>query len=208
MTHPDEGRLALLAGRDTGFWDQWTVGRHVRRCQTCRETLKSFQQLRLNLKPQLDHMPPGVNWDRLAAEMKANIHVGLAAGECVDEPGSRAAAWTAWWKPATAVTALLFIAISSFWMKVPRDEQRALARNIAKLWSRGAPPELERVVYLEADRNGIQIKENGAALTIMHPAVSTASATPIVSVSTQGSLRARYIDDDTGQITITNVYAQ
>jgi hypothetical protein len=26
---------------------------------------------------------PGIPWNRLAAEMKANIHVGLAAGECV-----------------------------------------------------------------------------------------------------------------------------
>ena len=208
MTHPDESRLALLAGRDLGFWDRWTAGRHVRRCQTCRETLESFQQLRLNLKPPLDHLPPGVHWDRLAAEMKANIHVGLAAGECVGEPGSRAAAWVGWWKPAAAVAALLFIAISSFWMNVPRDERHAFGRNIARLWSRGAPQDQERVVYLEADRNGIQIKENGGALTIMHPVISTASATPIVSVNTQGSLRARYIDDDTGQITITNVYAQ
>jgi len=208
MTHPDEGRLALLAGRDGGLWDRWTVGRHVRGCQTCRQTLESFLQLRLNLKPQLDHLPSGVNWDRLAAEMRANIHVGLAAGECVGEAPSGAAAWTAWWKPAAAVAALLFIAVSSFWMNIPRNEQHALGRNIARLWSHGAPHDLEQAVYLEADHNGIQIKENGAALTIMHPAVSASMSTPIVSVNMQGSLRARYIDDDTGQITITNVYAQ
>ena len=28
-------------------------------------------------------MPAGLNWDRLAEEMSANIHLGLEAGECV-----------------------------------------------------------------------------------------------------------------------------
>lgn len=207
MTHPDETRLALLAGGEAGFWERQALARHLRRCESCRSIAESFRQLRAELRNELDGMPPGINWDRLAAEMKANIHVGLAAGECVGEPRFRAA-WASWWKPVVAVAGLLFILISSFMMKMPREQQQSLGRGIARFWSAGLPHGLERAVYLEADRTGIQVKENGAALTIMPPALQAGTAPPIVSVSTQGSLRARYIDDDTGQITITNVYAQ
>ena len=59
-------------------------------------------------------------------------------------------------------------------------------------------------VSLEATRNGIQLSENGSTLTMMHPGAAPA----LVVVSTRGALRARYVDDDTGQVTITNVYAQ
>jgi hypothetical protein len=207
MTHPDETRLALLAGGEAGFWERQALARHLRCCESCRSIAESYRRLRTDLRNELDRMPPGINWDRLAAEMKANIHVGLAAGECVGEPRFRAA-WASWWKPAAAVAGLLFILVSSFLMKTPREQQASLGRGIARLWSAGIPHRLEQAVYLEADRNGIQVKENGAALTIMPPALQAGAAPPIVSVSTQGSLRARYIDDDTGQITITNVYAQ
>ena len=47
-------------------------------------------------------------------------------------------------------------------------------------------------------------RENGSALAIMNPG----SAIPTVLVNTGGSLRARYVDSDTGQVTITHVYAQ
>ncbi len=208
MTHPDETRLSLLAGGEAGFWERQALGRHLRRCEACRSIAESFRHLRAELRSESDRMPPGVNWDRLAAEMKANIHVGLAAGECVGGVPRFGAAWASWWKPAAAVAGLLFILISSFLMNVPREQQQSLGRGIARFWSAGIPRGLERAVYLEADRTGIQVKENGAALTIMPPALQAGAAPPIVSVSTQGSIRARYIDDDTGQITITNVYAQ
>jgi hypothetical protein len=41
-------------------------------------------------------------------------------------------------------------------------------------------------------------------LTMTHPD----AAPSVVSVSLQGSVRARYVDSDTGQVTVTNVYAQ
>jgi hypothetical protein len=203
MRHPDESRLALLAGGDAGAWETWMLRRHVRACSTCRMTVDSFVRLRGEIHSELAGMPAGLDWNRLAAEMTANIHVGLAAGECVGEPRPRLPVWPLW-KPALAVAALLVLLVSSFWLSFPPDQKLALGHRLARLWSPHPAGAVEPGVYLEADRNGIQVKGNGAALTLMH-----AGAEPsVVSVSAQGSLRARYIDDDTGQVTITNVYAQ
>ena len=58
---------------------------------------KGFGGVRDRLRYACPEMPEEVNWDRLAAEMKANIHVGLAAGECVGaaEPQARRLDWRA-----------------------------------------------------------------------------------------------------------------
>jgi hypothetical protein len=62
----------------------------------------------------------------------------------------------------------------------------------------------ERGPVVEATSSGIELRENGSSL-----GVSQGAARPLaVSVSVQGSASARYVDSDTGQMTITSVYAQ
>lgn len=57
---------------------------------------------------------------------------------------------------------------------------------------------------VEASATGIELRENGSALKI-----SQGPLRPIaVSVSAQGSASARYVDAETGQVTITSVYVQ
>ncbi len=82
MKHPLEADLALHAGHDLGFVKEWRVGRHVSRCEQCRQTVDEFVVLR-STTVQLGELPADINWKRLASEMKANIRLGLEAGECV-----------------------------------------------------------------------------------------------------------------------------
>jgi hypothetical protein len=203
MKHPDDSRLSLIAGGDAGFCESWMLRRHLRQCAPCRETVEAFRRLRADMRGEFSRMPAGLDWNRLAEEMRANIHVGLVAGECVAEAKPRGMVRPPW-KPALAAAALLMVLISSFWMTFPTDQKLVLSQRLAHLWSPRPPAGDIGGVYLEADRNGIQVKGNGATLTMMH----AGSEPAVVSVSAQGSLRARYIDDDTGQVTITNVYAQ
>ena len=57
---------------------------------------------------------------------------------------------------------------------------------------------------VEATPSGIALYENGSSL-----GVSQGNAEPVnVSVSAPGSASARYVDADTGQMTITSVYVQ
>jgi len=202
MRHPDESKIALYAGGDLGFLDQFRLRRHLRSCAGCRQRHSDYLASRDRLRQESAELPQGLDWDRLAAEMTGNIRVGLAAGECVAavSPRRRQIAW----RPAMAVCGLAVVLLSGWWLNFPVEQRDTLARSVERLWKRDAHIPLDTSIYLESNRAGIQLKENGSALTLMHPnAVPT-----VVSVSMQGSMRARYIDSDTGQVTITNVYAQ
>jgi hypothetical protein len=60
----------------------------------------------------------------------------------------------------------------------------------------------DRGPVVEASSEGIEFRENGSAM-----GVSSSNAKPVAtSVSFGGSASARYVDDDTGQVTISTVY--
>src|SRR5215469_12533000 len=74
MKHPSQATLALQAGGDLGFLARWRTKRHLRRCTRCREEVEAFEWAR-QVAPDLAEIPE-IHWNRLAAEMKANIHLG------------------------------------------------------------------------------------------------------------------------------------
>src|ERR1035438_5103753 len=81
MKHPNQAALALYAGGDLGFFARWRVERHLAKCEPCGEEVASFEATR-EIVTDLSEIPD-IHWNGLAAEMKANIRLGLAAGECV-----------------------------------------------------------------------------------------------------------------------------
>jgi len=202
MRHPDESSIALYAGGDLGFLDKFRVRSHLRTCTECQGRVTAYLEARERLRQESEEMPPGLDWERLAAEMTGNIRVGLAAGECVASVSPRSRQFA--WRPALAVSGLAMVLLAGWWLNFPVDQRDTLARGVERLWKRDARIPIDTSIYLESNRAGIQLKENGSAMTLMHPN----SVPTVVSVSMQGSMRARYVDSDTGQVTITNVYAQ
>lgn len=86
MTHPKEQDLALFATRDLSFVQNFRLNRHVSSCAACSQTIAEYRELTSALsEPDLDI----ANWDALAAEMKANVRLGLEAGACVDSTKTR-----------------------------------------------------------------------------------------------------------------------
>lgn len=210
--HPLETDLALFATRDLPWGAQLMTSLHVRGCPDCRARVEAFRLDQERLLDTLDELPPGVNWDRLAAEMKANIRVGLAAGECVSlvvdqasvEQEAPRATWN--WKPAAAIGGLMVVFTAAWLMNLPSSDFDVLQRAWTRATSgkAGLPVDPYRGPVVAASSQGIEFRENGAAL-----GVSTGNAPPVaVSVSFSGSASARYVDDDTGQVTITTVYTQ
>jgi hypothetical protein len=202
MMHPDDRKLALFACGDAGWVERIVMGRHLRTCESCRRRADTFRRDRLAVSDAAAELPEGLDWNRLAAEMTANIHLGLEAGECVSDlrpARSHAVAW----RPAFAAAGLAAIVLGGAYLNFPEAQKASLARGISRIWNQPAPT-AEQGVALAATRNGIEVRENGAALTMVNPG----QAPTAVVVNTSGSLRARYVDDDTGQVTITNVYAQ
>ena len=209
--HVSEINLALYVSGDLGVWDRLKVGLHVRSCQACRRLMEAYRADRAQLREVAAEMPEGIDWNRLSREMTANIRVGLAAGECV-APRKRKST-VAVWRPAAIAAGLAVLLAGGWWLNMPPSETRALGQALQKMWTvgseggvarRGNHPMEEGGVVVEATAAGIELRENGSSL-----GVSQGTARPVaVSVSVPGSASARYVDADTGQMTITSVYTQ
>jgi len=206
--HVAETDLALFISGDLSLWRSLQVGLHVGRCETCSGLADAYRHDRGQIRQVADELPEGLDWNRLAAEMTANIRVGLAAGECV-APRPRKAAVLMAWRPAAAVAGLVILVAGTWWLNVPAAQTQELGRALRAVWSAGRsgarrPVMEERGPMVEVTSSGIELRENGSSL-----GVSQGAARPLtVSVNVQGSASARYVDSDTGQMTITSVYSQ
>ena len=194
MNHPGPDDLALFAGGDLGLLDRWRVGRHVRSCVSCLRDVEAFRSSTVALRAETSEAPVGLDWNRLAAEMTANIHVGLEAGECVgrvrQKPRARVPA--VGWRAAAVMGAMSAILFAAWVLNPP---ERRPAHGL-----RGPRVEIRNTA------NGLELAENGHALVLLHGRGMKAQR-PII-VSAPGTLKARFVDEDTDQITITNVYAE
>jgi hypothetical protein len=175
---------------------------HVRRCEECGSRVEAFRADRLKLQESSSDLPDGLDWEALSAEMTANIRVGLAAGECVAPRTRKVAAWP--WRPAAVAAGVTGLVMAAWWLNMPFADTEALGRVMHSIAHGGRialPPE-ERGTVVEASFSGVQLRANGSRLGIEQTGL-----TPVTfSVNTQGSGSARYVDDDTGQVTITSVY--
>ncbi|MEQ1886994.1 MAG: hypothetical protein ABL967_18170 [Bryobacteraceae bacterium] len=204
MRHLSEQEVALYAASEAGWWNGMLYRAHVRGCEGCRRMVREYRLDRERLQMLADELPSGVSWERLAAEMTANIRVGLAAGECV-APRERPASIPTGWRVAGATAGFAVLLAAAWWLNMPKGETAALGRAMKAIVQpvrRGMLSDEGTLV--EASASGIEVRENGGRLGVFRQGVRPAT----VSLSLQGTARARYIDSDTGQVTITSVYAQ
>jgi hypothetical protein len=216
--HVKEADLALYASGDLRLLQRAAVGLHVRRCEFCRELLEEFRADRSALREAAGELPEGIDWAHLSVEMSANIRVGLEAGECVTPKKARPSAVGSWipvaWRPlafTSSVTLLLmFVLGAGWWLNTPAEETQALSRALHTIWRGGRKPinagtlPIDRGPVIEASSDGIELRKDGGSLGVSQDSGKLIT----VSVSTQGSASARYVDQDSGQVTITSVYAQ
>jgi hypothetical protein len=178
-THPNEIDLALLAGGECGRVSRFFLQRHVRDCRVCTAKIANFEILRSDLARISE---PDLDWNLLAAEMKANIRLGLEAGACVSDIESRRR-----WNPrlTVAFASLTFLIAAGLTMKSHTSAPPiAVATNSPVLESTGA---------------GLELRDGASSITLLNRKGSLADQT----VSAQGEIRARNIEN--GTVTITNV---
>ncbi len=206
--HLAETDLALHVTGDLPFWRNALVYLHVRQCNRCRGLVDALRADREELLRSADDMPANLSrdfdWDQLAAEMKANIRVGLAAGECVTPRERKAPAIS--WQPLAIAAGLMVVLAGAWWLNIPRADTEAIGRALHAMVTRGplGAPRDERGPVVGASSSGVELLENGGRLGIEQSGLE-----PVMfSVSTQGSASARYVDQETGQVTITATYVQ
>jgi hypothetical protein len=120
--------------------------------------------------------------------MRANIRLGLAAGECV-RPGERPLREHPLFTGARAVVAMASMAALVV-------TGLMLGRPAPNLFSEG------RVVQNTV--NGIQVREGSEAFRLMNRGAQNVTYT----VGAQGSVSARYVDSEADGVTINRVYAE
>jgi anti-sigma factor RsiW len=200
--HVKETNLALFVSGDLSLFERAAVRLHLSGCQDCRARVETYRFDRQRLKEDAAQVPAGVDWDRLAQEMTANIRVGLAAGECV-APRSRKQTTGSWWRsgwgwrPAAAMAGVAMILSAAWWLNLPSADTASLGRAII------GPPAEDRGPIVAATANGIELRENGSSLVMSQGA----TVPGFVSVSAQGTASASYVND-AGEITLTGVYVQ
>jgi len=186
--------LALYAGGDLGLVAGWRTGRHLAKCDRCRDSVAGFAELR-EVLPELAEIPE-VPWNRLAAEMRANIRLGLAAGECVrtgdgnDDVPARAWRWLAGGRTAVAFAGVVAMVCTGLMLERPSPVA-------APVMAREGP-------LVQATENGIQVRDGRSAFRLMN----TGAKFVTYSASADGSMGARYVDPETGYVTINNVYVE
>ena len=199
MKHPHEDDLALYAGHDLNFLSERLVARHVARCGECRRTVDAFASLRASAA-QLNELPAELNWNRLASEMKANIRLGLEAGECVGEvagiEGGRR-----WSLPAfsgirtlMAYASVIALVVAGVWLQRP-----------AAPTAQSLSGESDGAV-VAATGDGVELTEGGRSLGLRYGAASPGVARDVnYSADAKGAVGARYVDSSTGYVTVVKI---
>ncbi len=186
MKHPKEAALALHAGGDLPFFARWRMERHLARCARCRQEVAAFSDFR-EMLPELAE-PPDVPWNQVAAEMRANIRLGLAAGECV-RPGERPLREHPLFTGARAAVAMASVT--------------ALVVTGLVL-ERPAPSVFSEGPVVQNTANGIQLREGLGALQLMNRGAGNVT----YSVGARDSISASYVDSKADGVTINRVYAE
>jgi anti-sigma factor RsiW len=188
MSHLSETTLALYAGGELPFVDRCRVAFHLRACERCRRQVESLREVRGWLHEQDNELPAGLRWEPLAAEMTANIRLGLAAGRCVPatETHANPPLRNRWRMPAMALPVLLLV----------------VAGWILQSWH---PPlkQPSPEFVLESGSSGIGFERDGRGFTLLNT-----GAENVVSSVRGEAAGARYVDASTGQVTISHVFAQ
>jgi len=180
--HPSEANLALFAGGDLSRWARWNVQRHVAICDECRRDMSDFSALRAQAAVLAE--VPEVTWDPMAGEMKANIRLGLEAGECVSPHHVSRMVFSP--RALAACVSLAALLVASVFLERPAP--------------RGTDMKTSEPV-LETSGSGIQLRDGDRGIMLMNR-----HAHQVNDLATGSTMRESYVDSETGLVTINNVY--
>lgn len=199
--HPSLELLSLYSSGDLPLLLRFRTGQHVHACADCEQQVLSLRAAKTELRREaqaevLTGFEAIADWPALESVMMGNIRVGVAAARCIENVGRsrRMGLKLAW----GAGMAALFMA--GWAARVPSEDTQRIVTALRRVV--GLEQGQIAGTILRSTPEGISVRTQDATLTILHP------QSAVVSVSGAGSVTARYVDDDSGQVTITNVYDQ
>ncbi len=199
--HPNAVVLALFSSGDLPWRNQWRVKRHVNHCEQCEQTAAEFRAAKTELKREaqtetLTAFEAIADWAVLEREMLGNIAVGVSAARCIE----KVRRGRSFLIKGAVFAALTTLFVAGWITHVPKEQTDHLAASLRQIIGLERPQAVG--TQLRTTPDGIAVRAQGATLTIMHP------PSAVISVSGPSAMSARYVDEETGQVTITKVYAQ
>jgi len=163
--HPSPEKLALYMGKDLDFWNRIRIAVHLQGCRNCSAEAASLRTAREKLRNEAFDLPPDLNWDRLAGEMRANIRLGLAAGALVETGREETISHDpAGWRLAVVLGSVAFVALAGWLLQTPRPVVPAVLQPASR-------------VVLDARPDGLALEQQGATLTLLSPAKQAVTTT-------------------------------
>jgi hypothetical protein len=196
MKHPAEAELALSISGDAGFWRGLAIGGHLLRCEKCRRQAAALRRAKAELQRSARELPEGLDWGKLQAEMTANIRLGVAAGKIVAAPAEPDRPYAPW-RVAAAVTSIAVLMLGGWLFYSPESSSGGDTEAAETIWGEDGE------MLLHADSSRIQLEQDGRGLALLN----TGGERVTLAVSMQGSVRAGYVDEETGEVTIHQIYA-
>jgi len=199
--HPTLETLALYATGDLPLITRLRAGRHVAHCGDCEHQVLLFRSATAELKREassqtLTGFEAIAQWPVLEREMMGNIAVGLDASRCIENVGRK----RAFFYRFAMLAALAALFVAGWVTRIPREQTSRLIASLRGAAGLDKPQPTGTV--LRSTPDGIAVRTQGATLTILHP------TSAVISLSGTSGVSARYIDEETGQVTITKVYGQ
>ena len=128
--------------------------------------------------------------------MHGNIAVGVSAARCVD----KVRRGRAFFLRGAFITGLASLFVVGWMTHIPNEQTGHLLTSLRRIV--GLNPQEFTGTVVRSTPEGIAVRSQGTTLTLMHP------SSALVTMSGSSAVEARYVDEETGQVTITNVYGQ
>lgn len=199
--HLSTGLAALYAGGDLPWALRFKMKKHLRGCEECSHQVESFRAVTAELRREaetnvLTGFEAIADWSRLEREMTGNIAVGVAAARCVDKVRHRGSIWLR----ASFVLGLGTLFTAGWVTHIPMEDSGRLLAALRQWAGMEANASVDTVLRTAPD--SIAVRTQGTTLKLIHP------RSAITSLSGSAAVEARYVDEETGQVTITGVYGQ
>lgn len=180
--HPGEADLALFAGGELGPLARWRIEGHLHDCDECRQTVGDFFEMRSRVMDLAEL--PQLDWSALAAGIHRQVAMSRAA---LEHPAPVASSrFKPAWTPVLALAVML-----------------VLGAYVTHRY--GAPP-ATGAVSLNASAGAVELRVGDRqVLTLTNGGQEEEQVNWRVSAD---AVSARYLDADTGNITVNNVYTQ
>lgn len=201
-SHPSLNAIALYFSKDLAWSARLRVRRHISKCAECENQLALFRSAATELKREaanetLTAFEAIADWNCLEREMLGNIAVGVSAARCIDHVGHRRTLLS---RAALVMSGLTALFVLGWFTHIPKEQNEHLFTSLRSAIGLQRPEFIGSIV--ETTPEGIAVRAQGVTLTMMHP------RSALVSLAGASGVSAQYVDEETGQVTITNVYGQ